>query len=44
MRGQKLTRDEIYDALHSDSNPGHFNDKAKLEALSDQTKNREPKP
>ncbi len=30
-----MSRVEIYDALHADTGPGHFNDKAKLAALTE---------
>jgi hypothetical protein len=33
--GRGMPRREIYDALHADSTPAHFNDPAKLERLAD---------
>jgi len=33
--GRGLSREEIYDALHSDPSPGHFNDQEKLVTLAD---------
>lgn len=38
MAGSGMSREAIYEALHADSGPGNFNDKAKLVALADGAK------